>query len=292
MIINKPGAVYHYDGVEYVIGEPIAGTNESEYEGLFGSITEIRDGRDKETDNETPDLYCSFDVPLLADDMRKLEERFSELYGEPKTTDDIILDEVILAPCMVEPIGKDAQEHKLTIYEVSEDWAIDGESGDNVTLFGDYNSAKYDFTEKLKEEMDSGCISKFENDEENFVLDTSEDFYEVYIDGEHMMNHYTLKITKHKIALTRAFKSILIDTLLKQRITEDFKEQIKPWDSLDNLDEKQIARLHQDPRLLEMVKAPLFADGAFWETYSEIVCDVAYKLVDEYVKGAKNNDNL
>lgn len=287
MIINTPGAVYHYDGIEYVIGEPIAGTSESEYEGLFGSITEIRDGRDKETDNETPDLYCSFDVPLLAEDMRKLEKRFSELYGEPKTTDDIILDEVILAPRMVEPVGKDTGEYKLTIYEVSEDWSVNGETGHNVTIYGDYNSAKYDFTEKLKEEMDSGCISKFENDEENFVLDTSEDYYEVYIDGEHMMNHYILSITEHKIPLTRAFKSILIKTLLKQKIAEDFKEQIEPWDRLDELNEKQLEKLHKDPRLFEMVKTQLLADEVFWETYSEIVCDVAYKLVDEYVKNAE-----
>ena len=68
------------------------GTPESEYGGLYGTITEIRDGEDKETENETPDLYCSFEVPVMPCEVKKLEEIFSDLYDEPKTIDDIILD--------------------------------------------------------------------------------------------------------------------------------------------------------------------------------------------------------
>ena len=47
MIIKEYGAEFEYNGTTYVIGEPIIGTAESEYEGLFGTITEIRDGSDK-----------------------------------------------------------------------------------------------------------------------------------------------------------------------------------------------------------------------------------------------------
>ena len=50
MIINRIGAEFEYDGTTYVIGAPIVGTPESEYEGLYGTITEIRDGEDKETE--------------------------------------------------------------------------------------------------------------------------------------------------------------------------------------------------------------------------------------------------
>ena len=60
MIINQPGATFTYGGVEYVIGAPVIGTKESEYEGLYGTIIEIRDGDDKETENETPDLTLSW----------------------------------------------------------------------------------------------------------------------------------------------------------------------------------------------------------------------------------------
>lgn len=42
MIINRIGAEFEYEGATYVIGAPIVGTTESEYEGLYGSITEIK----------------------------------------------------------------------------------------------------------------------------------------------------------------------------------------------------------------------------------------------------------
>lgn len=96
MIINRIGAEFEYEGTTYVIGAPIVGTPESEYEGLYGTITEIRVGEDKETENETPDLYCSFEVPVLPCEVKKLEEVFSELYSQKKTIDDIILDFVIM----------------------------------------------------------------------------------------------------------------------------------------------------------------------------------------------------
>ena len=47
MIINHPGTEFIYDGASYKIGDRIIGTSESEYEGLFGSIFEIREGEDK-----------------------------------------------------------------------------------------------------------------------------------------------------------------------------------------------------------------------------------------------------
>ena len=56
MIINRIGAEFEYEGTTYVVGAPIVGTSGSEYEGLYGTITEIRDGEDKETENETPDI--------------------------------------------------------------------------------------------------------------------------------------------------------------------------------------------------------------------------------------------
>lgn len=104
MIQQEIGSVFIYEGTRYVIGEPIVGTKESEYEGLVGTIFEIRDGEDKETENETPDLYCSFQAPVLPEEIERLEKIFSDLYREPKTIDDIILDWVIMAPEMVRPI--------------------------------------------------------------------------------------------------------------------------------------------------------------------------------------------
>ena len=62
MIINQPGAEFFYENICYKIGDRIVGTDASEYQGLLGSIIEIRDGEDKETENETPDIYCFINV--------------------------------------------------------------------------------------------------------------------------------------------------------------------------------------------------------------------------------------
>lgn len=65
MIINKDGMRYTYNGTTYTIGAAVVATEESEYQGLCGIITEIRDGVDRETENDTPDIYCCFETPLF-----------------------------------------------------------------------------------------------------------------------------------------------------------------------------------------------------------------------------------
>ena len=48
MILNEHGKSFEYDGIKYAIGDVVIGTDVSEYEGLAGTIIEIRDGEDKE----------------------------------------------------------------------------------------------------------------------------------------------------------------------------------------------------------------------------------------------------
>lgn len=110
MVIKQTGSVYQYEGMTYTIGQRIFANGQSDWDGLFGVITEIRTDEDKETENETPDIYCSFDVPVLPADVKELEERFSNLYQEPKTIEDISLDEVIMAPEMIEAVSELAEK--------------------------------------------------------------------------------------------------------------------------------------------------------------------------------------
>lgn len=90
------------EGKVFTIGGIICANDESEYAGLCGTVMEIRSGDDCETENDTPDIYCAFDPPTSEDIVLELEGRFSALYGEPKTVDDITLDSVIMAPEMLE----------------------------------------------------------------------------------------------------------------------------------------------------------------------------------------------
>lgn len=81
MIYDIPGDEFIYEGVTYRVGAEVVATEGSDYAGLNGFIREIRTEDDRETDNETPDIYCYFDPPCLPRDLEELEERFSKLYG-------------------------------------------------------------------------------------------------------------------------------------------------------------------------------------------------------------------
>ena len=85
MIKNRAGDVFEYGSQKYVIGD-------------------LRDGEDKDTDNETPDIYCNFELPVLETERADLEERFSRLYNDYKTCDDIFWGDVIMAPEMIRPL--------------------------------------------------------------------------------------------------------------------------------------------------------------------------------------------
>ena len=104
MILQENGARFCVAGKIFAVGGRVMANKESEYEGLFGTITEIRSGADRETENDTPDIYCDFEPPASEEMLRELEARFSGLYGEIKTIDDISLDCVIMSPDMLEPL--------------------------------------------------------------------------------------------------------------------------------------------------------------------------------------------
>ena len=202
MIINQYGATFEYEGVTYTIGAPIVGTAESEYEGLYGTITEIRDGDDKDTENETPDLYCEFEPPVQPCEIKELEQVFSDLYDEPKTLDDIILDLVIMAPSMIRPLDQSqAQQEEIPIFIVMEDLAVDGEHGDSCELFIEYDDAKRCMDAKLREEMEMGIVPQWLG--AGGIENSFKGSYEAYVDGEYVMNHYSISIQKRAIHVGR-----------------------------------------------------------------------------------------
>ena len=197
MIINEHGDVYEHGGTKYTIGGSIIGTNASEYEGLYGTIIEIRDGDDKETENETPDLYCRFALPILPCEKKTLEERFSKLYGEPKTTEDIALDMVIMAPKMLRPLGNLHESFtSIPIYLVTEEWSVSGEDGYSCEAFADYDDAKRTLNRKLfTEKKEEGLIFDWSN-HKRFIEDSGDAYYEGYLDGDYVENHYAIYIHK------------------------------------------------------------------------------------------------
>lgn len=287
MIINKIGAEFFYGNICYKIGAKIIGTEHSEYEGLFGSILEIRDGEDKDTENETPDIYCSFDVPALPYDIKELEKRFSELYQEEKTIGNIILDEVIMAPEMIEPIKlSDKQQTKLNIYLVLEDWSVDGESGHTVTPCTDYRIAKRILGEKLIEERESGCIYNWD-EKDDFKVESGSYYYECWLDGEYCENHYKIALVQETLLMSLLNVDLIGRSYMNSCRIEDFVSQIEEWDELSSLTEEQYNRLIEDPEIPERIQNSLSKNESYWESYWESISEVAHDLVRKYQKENK-----
>lgn len=283
MIINRAGAEFEYEGVIYKIGEPIVGTSESEYEGLYGRITEIRDGEDRETENETPDFYCAFEPPVLPCEVKKLEEVFSTLYGQPKTLDDIGLDLVIMAPSMVKPLDdlKTCRRHPM-VYILLEDWAVNGEHGNSSEVYSDFDDAKRMLIQKLAEEQESGCIPDWV-DKDKFVEDSTPDSYEAYLDGAYMENHYALSIVAQKLCVSERFIREMSDLHQKSCQLEDFISRVADWAELDQLTDEQYARMIRDSRFPERFEKALGRNDSYWEAYWATMEMVAREFVKLYL---------
>lgn len=190
MILSKSNEKLNYNGQIYYIGQRIIGTDESEYEGLLGTILEIRDGEDKDTENETPDIYCSFDVPEMPHEVERLKKTFSDLYDEPKKLDDICLDEVIMAPEMIEPIERDCP--KIKVYVLVEDFAHKGESGFTFSVHSSLKEAQKQMRILVANETDGGLVSDLRSRDDH-VEESNEQSYEIWSDGFYCEEHYALR---------------------------------------------------------------------------------------------------
>lgn len=211
MILNKPGEIFEYEGRKLMIGDQIIANGKSAYEGLFGTITEIRDGEDKETENDTPDIYCRFEEPVTPYEIGMLEEKFTNLCGIPKTIDDIALDLVIVSPEMVMTI-KETESGKVSIpiFVITEDWAEDDDSGINVWFASDITSAKTKMNLAIKEAMMDGGIFDL-IDEDGIEEESSELSYEIYSEGYYCSSHYSISIKEEVFTCSAEFIKNLAD---------------------------------------------------------------------------------
>lgn len=212
MILNKNGDVLEYEGKKYTVGEFIYVNENSDYAGLFGVIKEIRDGEDKDTENETPDIYCAFENPVMPYDIRRIEDRFSALYGEKKTIDDLALDEVIMAPEEISVVhSRKTQTNAPKVFLLIEDWATDDDEGENIEVYSSHEEALLNMRLKVREEYESGLIAMWltnanenEDDEHDdfdgdIVIDSNADSYEAYLKGFYCSSHYSVSIQEKSI---------------------------------------------------------------------------------------------
>ena len=196
MIINKKGESFEYEGKKYTIGSLVYANSQSDYQGLWGHIKEIRDGDDKTTENLTPDIHCEFMDPIAPVDVKAIEKHFSELYGEEKKLSDICLDKVIMAPDMLLTIEEATFTNNADeVFAIIEEWSIDGNGGSDTEVYSDHEYAKIMMRLQLHKHVDEGWLLSW-LDDSSFVTDFNDDLFEIYEDGYYIDNHYSIRIKK------------------------------------------------------------------------------------------------
>lgn len=283
MVIKHTGAAYQYEGMTFAIGQRIYANGQSDWEGLFGVITEIRTDGDKETENETADIYCSFDVPVLPADVTELEKRFSRLYREPKTIEDISLDEVIMAPEMIEPLEPWTGREKKNVWAVVVDWSWHGEHGHLEEICTDYPDAKRKLTEYLSEEFDSSTLLQWQADD-RYAAVSGNDSYECYEKEDYRENHYNISIEKRNLVLDSAFIREMYDIHTNETCKEDVISSLKQCEKCNNISDWQFERICRKSDLAYLLDQKLSRDDSYWESYWNNVNLVVDGLVEEYTK--------
>lgn len=281
MIYNRSGAQFVYKGITYTIGGKVYANSESVYEGLYGVIREIRTDEDLETDHDTPDIYCDFMPPILPDDIKMIEDRFSSFWGTEKAIDELDLDMVIMVPDMLSVLDPLAAAPKLEIFLVREDWAIDNDYGTSTQIVADYHLAKFHFNNLIFQEMLDGCIQKWAH-RKDLETDTRKDFYECWLHDEYYENHYKVTIERAELSLPILQFQQLGKAYLDRSRRNDLAAQIEDWEELEDLTEDEYLKFISDLGIPERIHTHLSKNDSYWESYWESISECAFQLLREY----------
>lgn len=284
MILSKPGESIQWGNMTFAVGEQVYATNTSEYHGLIGTITEIRDGDDKDTENYLPDIYCNFQEPVLTSDREELEKRFSALYQHPKKLEDIALDMAIMGPDMLIPMKVlDTQHKTITVYHIYEDWSANDDSGSSVIPTLDYDDAKRRLVRMLTKEMENGIIADH-RDKTGFTVEEKKDYYSCWIDGAYLEFHYKLFIKEEEAVLTDQFVSQIGREYRDQILRDEFYQQISEWEEVSDFTDEELDQLIQQPGLPDALREALDNHSSYWETYWDAISGKASALIREFRK--------
>ena len=72
MLLQENRTRFCVDEKVFTVGGRVMANDASEYAGLCGTVAEIRSGADRETENDTPDIYCDFEPPASEEMLREL----------------------------------------------------------------------------------------------------------------------------------------------------------------------------------------------------------------------------
>ena len=111
------------------------------------------------------------------------------------------MDHVVMAPDIPAPQDNLLRDRKtLSIWAVVEDWSVDDEAGHNEILYADKEDAARVFHSQLSVEANEGCIERWKGSS-HFQSDQGDLFYECWLDGDYLSNHYEIRVEEKQIIL-------------------------------------------------------------------------------------------
>lgn len=233
IILSKIGEMIEYAGKKYAVGEKVIANKNSVYEGLIGTIYEIHTDTEKETCNETPDIYCRFQEPVMTVNKEKVRKRLSEAYKKDIRLADAGLDCVIMSPEMLVCMSDlDDGAYKKKVYLLIEDAAVDNDTFYTTDVFADMDMAQQQFEIKLSKEMDKGMLNDITVSDE-YVLEVGDNSFEYFRSGRFCEWHYSLKIIEDEIVIPLEFvkeiNKIFFDEFVGNNpcLRDDVKEELR-----------------------------------------------------------------
>lgn len=199
MILNKTGEQYIHNGITYTVGGEVFVVDEGPYEGLIGMITEIRDGEDRETDNDTVDIYCDFNLPAIRCECERLAGRFSILHGQPMSLDEINLEQVIMASEMIRSLANENKD--TTIHVLTEEWCNDNGFGRDIFVYTDPRKATAKMLQLIRDDKRDGSMSDWMH-MNDFVEEFNGHKYSAWLDNDYEGYHYNLEV--EELAIDRS----------------------------------------------------------------------------------------
>ena len=100
-----------------------------------------------------------------------------------------------------------------SIWAVIEDWSENAEAGHNETLYVNKEDAARIFHSQLSIETNEGCIERWKG-KSHFQSDQGDLFYECWLDGDYLSNHYEIRVEEKQITLPHNWEAFCrsIDT--------------------------------------------------------------------------------
>ena len=215
--------------------------------------------------------------PVLADDIKAIESRFSQLYRREMHLEDIGLDTVIMAPDMLKVLEPIPSWQKLTIYIIREDWAFGGNYGEDFSLT---TTPTWRNTSLQNWLLNSWKADMFPNGPTcpDWEMECTPQSYECGLHDSYCENHYKVCIEQQELPIDDDAVRSLLDNQLRRY----FAEQIEGRDELEGLTEQQITEMVTAPNVPQCIRRQLEKNGFLIDSFWESVAKASSDLVRQY----------